>query len=191
MADLLTLSQYKVYEGITQNTEDTKLEALIDVVSQTIRTYCGRSFTSYHSTGFTEYFSFFSSIRAVFPTEYPLVQVVSIRERLSPLSDYTDLVEDEDFVVDPTSDGIYRVNKDFPLGVKALEVTYKGGYESVPEDLKLAVVHMINYYKNREWIQDKTAPGGFSLKGAAFEEVHKTDSDFPDHIRRVLNFYKY
>ena len=48
MADLITLDEYKEYEGLTSSNEDLRLEKLIPSVSQLVKTYCANSIVDYY-----------------------------------------------------------------------------------------------------------------------------------------------
>ena len=67
-------------------------------------------------------------------------------------------------------------------------MVYTAGYESTPEDLKLAVYDLITYYLKDEYKQRQT------LSGATRENSSTTSMTnspaFPDHIKRVLDLYK-
>ena len=57
MADLITLDNYKLLEGINSTQFDEKFETLITSVSKLVRTYCNSEFDTYASSpGYTEYF---------------------------------------------------------------------------------------------------------------------------------------
>ena len=57
MADLITLDDYKVLEGVNSTQYDEKFETLITSVSKLVRTYCNSEFDTYASSpGYTEFF---------------------------------------------------------------------------------------------------------------------------------------
>lgn len=47
MADLITLDEYKLLEGVNSTQYDEKFEQLITSVSQLVRTYCNSEFDAY------------------------------------------------------------------------------------------------------------------------------------------------
>ena len=79
-------------------------------------------------------------------------------------------------------------DKAFPRGRKAVKVMYKSGYASTPSDLKLACFDLIKYYLKDE------RKSGLTIAGATVRnEVSTTlreNIGFPDHIKRILDFYK-
>lgn len=193
MANLITLEEYKTFEGISSPKDDEKLESLITSISQLVKTYCGNSIVDYYTTNKKEYFSIPWDTNFVQVTESPLVRVSSVQEKNLSVNTYMDLNDDE-YYVDYAVDSIFRVQKDtgilrdWPKGPGAVIVSYTAGYPSCPEDLKLAVVDLITYYHKDEYKQRQT------LSGATRENPSSTtlrnSVAFPDHIKRVLDMYK-
>ena len=87
MADLVTVSDYKTYAGISSNTRDSAINNLKSQVSTLIKTYCGRSFIDYYSTAQTEYFDTVKGESSIFPTELPILEVLQLFERDSSKTD--------------------------------------------------------------------------------------------------------
>ena len=87
MADLVTVSDYKTYAGISSNTRDSTINNLKSQVSTLIKTYCGRSFIDYYSTAKTEYFDTVKGESSIFPTELPILEVSQLFERDSSKTD--------------------------------------------------------------------------------------------------------
>ena len=87
MADLVTVSDYKTYAGISSNTRDSTINNLKSQVSTLIKTYCGRSFIDYYSTAKTEYFDIVKGETSIFPTELPILEVSQLFERDSSKTD--------------------------------------------------------------------------------------------------------
>ena len=120
--------------------------------------------------------------------------VVSVEERDTITSNYKPLnLALGEYYVDPDTDSILRTNggtgyRSFPMGPGSVRVTYKGGYESCPADLKLAVFDLITYYHKDEYKQRQT------ISGASIQNSSTTSQagniGFPDHIKRVLDLYK-
>ena len=57
MADLITIDEYKALKNLSQSVKDDgRIEALVDSVSQLVKTYCGNSIVDYYSSNKTEDF---------------------------------------------------------------------------------------------------------------------------------------
>lgn len=199
MADLITLEEYKLFEGVNSTQYDEKFESLITSVSKLVRTYCGTEFDLYAgSPGITDTFDIQWNTHVVQLRESPIINILSVEERASQSSDYVTLYangenDQYNWYFDEVSDSILRTSytgayTDWPKGVGAVRVTYTAGYATIPEDLKLGVCDLITYYHKDEWKERQTL-GSATREGAGTSGI-RNDPGFPDHIRRVLDLYK-
>ena len=200
MANLVTLQQYKDFAGIKGVGEDAKINVILPAISQAVKTYCGTSFIDFYSTDKTEFFDILdTSTTAVLVDESPLVSVSQVQERENQSSSYVTLITENsngsgkyEYIVDTALDMVRRTtatgDKAFPKGRKAVKVVYRSGYASTPSDLKLACFDLIKYYLKDE------RKSGLTIAGATVRnEVSTTlreNIGFPDHIKRILDFYK-
>tara|TARA_B100000963_G_C22537032_1_gene630287 strand:+ start:289 stop:900 length:612 start_codon:yes stop_codon:yes gene_type:complete len=200
MANLVTLQQYKDFAGIKGVGEDAKINVILPAISQAVKTYCGTSFIDFFSTDKTEFFDITdTSTTAVMVDESPLVSVSQVQERQSQSDSYVTLITENsdssgkyEYIVDTGLDMVKRTtatgDKAFPRGRKAVKVVYRSGYASTPSDLKLACFDLIKYYLKDE------RKSGLTIAGATVRnEVSTTlreNIGFPDHIKRILDFYK-
>ena len=190
MADLITIDEYKEYEGITSSNEDLRLEKLIPSVSQLVKTYCGNSIIDFFSVDKVETFNLQWHTSFVQLTESPLISITQVEERLNPSADYA-VLDAADYYSDLETDSVIRlsgsVEKNWNTGPGSVRVTYRAGYASTPADLKLAVIDLVKYYIRDEHKERR------SIAGATIENQGVTKlrtGDFPDHIQRVLDLYK-
>jgi len=189
MSDLVTSDEYKDYQGITSSTNDSKLSVLTGHVSDLIKNYCGRSFCDWYNVTKTEYFDV-TNVNKLYTTEWPILESYTSTE-VAHSEDggvtYTVLVKNTDYFLD--EDGIradfsgvtkFQVSNMF----KGIRLKYRGGYDSidVPKDLKLATYDLITYYLRKEQTPRK------SVGDASVENIKSTD--FPPHIKRVLDLYR-
>ena len=131
--------------------------------------------------------------------ESPVVSVVSVSERESQADSYVTLITANsdssgkyEYIVDTNTDSIVRTNdsatKYFPQGWQSVKVIYKAGYSATPDDLKLAVFDLIKYYLKDE------RKARMQIAGAMVENPVSSsirgNTGFPDHIKRILDFYK-
>jgi hypothetical protein len=90
--------------------------------------------------------------------------------------------------VDWVKDGDYIVSinpRGFEPLINGYIVSYTAGYEEVPQDLRLAVLDLVTYYrKNDGAIHSTKAPGTNAVQ---IEYISTTS--LPAHIKRVLDFY--
>ena len=131
--------------------------------------------------------------------EGPIVAVTSVQERDSQSDSYVTLITENsdssgkyEYIIDSTTDSIIRTTstgtKNFKIGHKAVKVVYTAGYSATPDDLKLAIFDLIKYYLKDE------RKACMQIAGAMVENQVSTslanNIGFPDHIKRILDFYK-
>lgn len=200
MANLVTLQQYKDFAGIKGVNEDAKINVILPAISQAVKTYCGTSFIDFYSNDKTEFFDILdTSTTAVMVDESPLVSVSQVQERENQSSSYVTLITENsngsgkyEYIVDTALDMVRRTtatsDKAFPKGRKAVKVVYRSGYASTPSDLRLACFDLIKYYLKDE------RKSGMTISGAQIRNEVSTslreNIGFPDHIKRILDFYK-
>ena len=200
MANLVTLQQYKDFAGLKGVGEDAKINVILPAISQAVKTYCGTSFIDFYSNDKTEFFDILdTSTTAVMVDESPLVSVSQVQERENQSSSYVTLITENsngsgkyEYIVDTALDMVRRTtatgDKAFPKGRKAVKVVYRSGYASTPSDLKLACFDLIKYYLKDE------RKSGLTIAGATVRNEVSTslreNIGFPDHIKRILDFYK-
>jgi len=191
MANLITLLEFKETENITNPKDDYKLDRIITAVSQLVKTYCGNSFVDYFTTNKVDEVSINYPTHIIQLDESPVNNIVSVEVRDSVTSSYS-TVPSTEYYLDVTTDSVYYVTgsiyKNWPAGPGSVKITYTAGYRSIPSDLKLAVIDLVNYYAKDEHKERRT------LAGATLQNpVSSGGSDsvaFPAHIKRVLDLYK-
>lgn len=206
MADLVTLADYKAYAGITSTTQDTMHSILIASVSKMIRTYCNRSFTEYYANNKIEVRD--GGDYYIYLDELPIVSVVSVEQSFdngqtySALTNYVGyIVKQDQGCIQAAGVGLHLVDMglaveayasssrlpEFPYLMNGYKITYKGGYSACPEDLKLAVFDLVTYYSRSDMAVKSTRLAG-AVGSATLEYI--TTTNFPAHIRRVLDMYR-
>jgi hypothetical protein len=195
MANLITSDDYKEAKGITTSKEDLRIDSLIASVSQLVKTYCNTSFVDYFSSNRTETFTIDYSTHSLMLTETPVVSIVSVSEREGVSESYVALTSSAgEFYYDDVLDTLLRTisgtssYKSWAKGPGAVQVVYRGGYATIPGDLKLAVVDLITYYLKEEHKERRTIAGA-SIQNQG-SSSQRDNVAFPDHIKRVLDLYK-
>jgi hypothetical protein len=198
MADLITLQNYKDFQGLSGVQQDARINVIIDSVSQLVKNYCGTNLVDHYSSAKTEYFDIKDArTTRVMLGEGPIRAVTSVQERESQADTYVTLIKENsdssgkyEYTVDDLTDSIIRTNenvdKAFPRGRKAVKVVYTAGYSATPDDLKLACYDLVKYYLKDESRERMT------IAGATVENPGSASNSggFPDHIKRVLDMYK-
>jgi hypothetical protein len=196
MADLIDLSCYKEYKGITSSTRDGKIQSQITRVSSLIEHYCNRNFTDYFTSPYkTEWHDAKTSVVTL--DEFPVVSVIGVSTSIDGGMTQTALTENsaskDGYYVDLqncmvlTQNGLNFLSS-YDVAYRSLEITYQAGWElgELPGDLELAVLDLVHYYESEE--KDPTK----SLLGATIDNPQPyTANSFPPHIRRILDLYRY
>lgn len=193
MADLITLQQYKTAEGISQPKDDARLNVLIPSVSQLVKTYCGNSFVDFFSSNKTEIFTIDWGTYILQLTESPVNAIVSVQEATTYGGTLVTLTTGaQEYALNKQTDCVYRTTnagyRNWPVGVETVKIVYTAGYETIPADLKLAVIDLITYYLKDEHKQRQSIAGA-SLQNPS-SSTQSNNVSFPDHIKRVLDLYK-
>jgi hypothetical protein len=181
-ANLITKAEYKTYAGITSVNQDAEIDLLIPKVSELVKTYCRRTFLDYYSDTKTEVFA--GGYGSLLLKETPVVQVLAVQQSTDYGQNYSDLTEFVDWA--QSGDYIVSINpRGFEPLINGYLVSYFAGYETVPQDLRLAILDLITYYrKNDGAIHSTKAPGTNAVQ---IEYISTTS--LPAHIRRILDFY--
>ncbi len=198
MADLIELDEYKEYKSINNPNNDGKIVSFIAKISTLIQTYCNRQFLDYSSSPDykTEWFD--GKVNAVDLREFPVIQVISVNTSADGGVTQTVLIEsssgkDGYFVDLPMGRVMTQQTTDkfitsYDTPYRSLEIEYLAGYtvDTLPEDLKLAVLDLVDYYMDEQRHPTK------SLMGATIDNPFpSTGGSFPAHVRRVLDLYRY
>lgn len=190
MSDLVTIDEFKSYIGKRSPDNDDTISTIIEGVSSIVKNYCQRTFTDYVTSPKEEAFD--GGGHTIFLTEVPVLEISEISERRTLSGDWEVLEEDTDFVVDSELGTVYRTTDSgygsWPSGPKRVKVVYTGGYEDLPSDLKLAIFDVINYYYKNEYVPRKSFQS--VTKESSTTTSVSNRASFPDHITRVLDFYK-
>lgn len=185
--NLVELEDYKEAEGITSPKNDTRTEVLITSISSLIKTYCGTSFVDYYGVDKVETFNLPWAVSKIQLSECPVVSITSAEEKAAGASAFTTL-DPSGYVLDTTTDTLVRIldgqEKTWETGYGTVRISYRAGYVSCPEDLKLAVYDLITYYLKDEHKE------GFAMQGSTVDNSMPTANDFPPHIKRVLDLYR-
>jgi hypothetical protein len=183
MADLITKADYKAYVGITSVNSDTAIDSLIPKVSALVRSICRRTFNNYVSDAKTEYCE--GGAYLLVTDEYPVLTISSLEQSIDYGKTYTPMIEFTDYVLNMRSGEINSIADIFPFRINGYKIVYTAGFETIPEDLKLAVMDLVTYYiKNDSAVHSSkpTTPNTVQVQ-------YITNTNLPAHIKRVLDLY--
>ena len=181
--NLVTKAEYKAYAGISSTNQDAEIDSLIPKVSELVKTYCRRTFVDFIEDAKTEVTR--GGFNTILLAESPVTQIISVSTSDDYGQTYTKLTKFADWVQD--GDSVVSLNPEgFKEKIAGYKVSYFAGYESLPEDLKLAVLDIIQYYLKNSSAVHTTK----SVSPNTMQVEYLSGSQFPAHIRRVLDMYK-
>lgn len=194
MANLITFDEYKAYAGIESEKQDDKIDRLVTSVSQIVKTYCANSFVDYVDTDKVEVFTLPWESKIVQLSESPVISVTTVEVRSAYGDAYTELTTGAfEYYLDEDTECLYRTNElgflTWPAGPGAVRVTYRAGYSTLPEDLRLAVYDLMTYYLKEEYKERRTI--GTASMANQTTSTQWRNVGFPDHIKRILDLYKH
>lgn len=182
--NLVTRAEYKAYAGITSPNQDAEIDLLIPKVSQLVKSYCRTSFVDNVDDPKVEQFSG-NNYNRYYLKEYPVLQVLDVEVSADYGQTWTSLAEFSDWTYAPDLQAVIRLGGTWAEKTNGYKITYTCGYEQVPEDLKLAVMDLVTYYRRNDSSVHNSASSG---TGNVQIEYLKASS-LPAHIRRVLDLY--
>lgn len=182
--DLITLQEYKAYEGITGTTQDTEIISIIPKVSNFVKNICRRTFIDWVNEYKVEVYN--GGSRSILLEELPVLQIQDIEKSTDYGQTYTSLTEFSDWVLDVRNQEIVSLSyPEFEYLLNGYRITYTAGYEVIPEDLKLAVLDLVTYYmKNQGAVQSQIA-----VTSGNAQVQYLNQNNLPGHIKRVLDLY--
>jgi hypothetical protein len=178
---LATLEEVKLFYGMvgSKQADDDLLEDLIDRMTQQFETYCGVN--SFKVTDYTEYIDGQSS-KYIFPQNPPIVSITSINDDSDWTWDSSTLIDAADYRIVDSRYVVY--NSKFGSGDQNIQMVYRGGYSTIPLDLKQSCIEEVTKrYKHRRDIDmtDKTLDDG---------SASYTETAFLPQTLEVLYKYK-
>lgn len=182
---LVTAAEYKAYIGITSTNQDAAIASVIPKVSELVKSFCRRTFVDYVDDIKVDVFK--GGEANLNLKETPLLAVSGVEFSEDYGATYIALTEFTDYVVDTETDQVNLIPLQYQTykRVNAFRVTYTAGYETLPQDLKLAVFDLITYYLRHESALHTNKNVGAN----SVQIEYVTNTALPAHIRRVLDLY--
>jgi hypothetical protein len=184
--NLITVAEYKAYSEISSTNQDALIALVIPKVSDLVKSICRRTFVDFVDDAKTETKRSCTNNRFLF-AETPLLQVSTVDFSDDFGKTYTTLVEYEDYVVDTEAAAVEFIVYPYMdyQKVNAFRVTYTAGYDTVPEDLKIAVLDLVQYYLRNDSAVHSTK----STNPNTMQIEYVSSTNLPASIKRVLDLY--
>ena len=152
-----------------------------------VKSICRRTFIDYVNDSKIEVQS--GGMAKLYMKESPLLALGGLEYSSDYGATYTTLTEFTDFVTDLEDNSLVVIGASpdtvFTRAINGYKLTYTAGYETLPADLKVAVLDLLTYYlKNDMAVHSNKAQGTNTVQ---IEYV--TTTALPSHIKRVLDLY--
>ena len=180
MTTFATLADYKLYKKLSNKTEnDAQYQFVIDSVNSLISSTLGRELTAYYSTPKVEYFSPQKNQKILLLQDFPVQEVTLVETRRNKEEDF---VANTEYYYNPVADSLHA-DYCWPRGNGTVRVTYTAGYQTVPQDLKMAALDLADYYLKEQFIENRQIGNAQMTSGFAKDQ-------WPKHIARVIDTYR-
>lgn len=188
MTALISLSDYKQYKKLSKTDSDDELNSIIASVSSLVKTYCGHSFIDYYTDPVEETFNIMQDGQtSIQLNEWPARGIVSVNTRSAYNQPYVEMSSDQYFL-DTKLDTVFLVTGDsWQQGIASIKIAYNAGWETTPEDVRLACLDLVHHYYKEEY-KDRKQIGNISVDNA--NRFTGIASKWPVHISRVLHMYR-
>ena len=183
-ANLITVDEYKQYRGINSTSQDAQIESIITGVSALVKNICKNTFVDYVQDSVDEYFNGGETDK-LFLGGYPILSVNSVSYSTDYGQTYTALTEFTDYVWDKANGCVISLKGVWPYYVNGYKVCFNTGYETLPGDLKAAVMDLVTYYLKGE----ATANSATSTDSSSVNITYVNSNTLPMHIKRVLDLH--
>lgn len=182
--NLFTRQEYKNYKGITSANSDGQIDSLIPKVSQFAKTYCKRTFLDHYEEPKVQYTD--GGFASILLVEAPVVSISSVQRSIDYGQTWTTLIKYTDWVLVGEEIRSLHPSGYFETLINGYKVTYFAGFETTPEDLKVACMDLLTYYKDNEASVKSTKAAG--TNSTQIEYIQS--NSLPAHIRRVFDLYQ-
>lgn len=183
--DLISLEEYKDLFSINSPDQDANISLVITQISEFVKNFCNRRLVDYYGSERIEYYK--GNTSKIYLTEYPIVELTSVSYATLPTDDYVELTHLTDYMYNKDTGLLYTISgynflTSGTLNPVSLKVKYKAGYDTIPNDLKLCVGHIVHHYLQ----------GDYNTKREVDNNIleNPVTSVLPEHISRLLYLYR-
>lgn len=182
---LTTLATAKSHLSISPSDalQDVRVELMINAASEKIERYTNRTLVS---QGTIEELQHGRRENILLLKQWPIIAVseLSIDYTASHTSP-SNVVAASEYTISDDKNSILLINSTFPVGFNNIKVSYTAGYVTVPSDLELAVLWLVEWY----YLMRTRGDMGRKTISKGGESVGVLDA-MPEMIAEMLEFYK-
>jgi len=187
---LVNLDVYKTSRNITKSEDDAQLGLLLEQVSAFVKEYTGRIFIDNWEKSKVEMFDGATN-SSLFLTELPIRVIKDVSISYDGGLTFEAIKKFTQYFVNQAQGTIFSGRPSKPVapgairGIENVKVTYTGGFKKTPADLERAVIDLISYYYDEEYVLSK------QFKDMSIQNLNVGSSaKLPPHIKRTLDLYR-
>lgn len=177
---IVNLTEFKSYLWITDTSQDTLLNILLDSANDFVESYIGRELTAQAYTQYQDW----NWQREIILDNYPVNSITSFK-----LNEWTLDVPDYQPVDASTyklSPKVWTILLNFYMRrwFQNYEIVYNAWYTTMPWDLKLATLKLAAWYYNKrtsDWIKSETV---------AWDSIWFDTTEISNDVLIILNNYR-
>lgn len=164
--------------------QESLIENIINFVSKYAENYIGRNIKA-RSSDITEYIDIDNEQQIITLKNFPIQSITSVVEDGETLTEG----ENNDYLEYDKLGELYKNSSYWVQGRKKVVVTYKGGYATIPEDLKQWCINLsVNMYNEKELGNIKSEKvGDLSV---SYEKGMNQLIGYNKMLNNVLDLYK-
>jgi len=182
---LTTLAQAKSHLSISpsDSLQDARIEMFINAASEKIERYTNRLLVS---QGTIEELQHGRRENILLLKHWPIIAVseISIDYTAAHTAPANVLVA-TDYTISDDLNSVLLINSTFPVGFNNVKISYTAGYVTIPSDLELACLWLVEWY----YLSRTRGDMGRTTISKGGESVGVLDS-MPPMIAEMLEFYK-
>lgn len=180
-----SVASCKTQLGITDTSQDTFLEQLVNRSYKILEIYCGRKMKA---ADYTEYLDGpdDESRDTLLLDQFPINSVASLYDDLDRAFGSETLVAATDYVIYKERGivKLFRNESAFQKGIQNIKITYNAGYATIPGDLEDACIQMVEFMFNR------ARTSGFDAASLGGKSETYDKDEIPAAVKRTLRHYR-
>lgn len=182
---LTTLAQAKSHLSISpsDSLQDARIEMFINAASEKIERYTNRLLVSQGNIAELQHGR---RENIILLKQWPIIAVSQVSiDSTAAHTDPATILAATSYTVSDDLNSLLLVNSTFPVGFNNVKITYTAGYVTVPSDLELASLWLVEWY----YLMRTRGDMGRTTASKSGESVGVLEK-MPTMIAEMLEFYK-
>jgi uncharacterized phiE125 gp8 family phage protein len=182
---LTTLATAKSHLSISPSDalQDVRIELMINAASEKIERYTNRTLVSQGTISDLQHGR---RENILLLKQWPIIAISEVSlDYTAAHTDPLNVLPATDYTISDDRNCVLLINRTFPVGFNNIKVSYTAGYVTVPSDLELACLWLVEWY----YLMRTRGDMGRTSASKGGESVGVLDK-MPPMIAEMLEFYK-